>query len=104
MAAGSIRIFRAFGIDVRLHWSWALVAAYEVAYRGEYYESWVWKALEYLTLFAIVLTHEFGHSLACRSVGGTVDHILLWLGRGPRRSLVIAPALGVLATGAALVA
>jgi Zn-dependent protease/predicted RNA-binding Zn-ribbon protein involved in translation (DUF1610 family) len=33
---------------------------------------------EYLTLFAIVLTHEFGHALACRSVGGQANRIVLW--------------------------
>ena len=31
-----------------------------------------------LALFLIVLMHEFGHSLACRSVGGRADRILLW--------------------------
>jgi Zn-dependent protease len=34
--------------------------------------------LEYLSLFAIVLTHEFGHQLACRSVGGQTHNIVLW--------------------------
>jgi Zn-dependent protease len=34
--------------------------------------------LEYVTLFCIVLMHEFGHSLACRSVGGRADQIVLW--------------------------
>jgi len=34
--------------------------------------------LEYLALFLIVLTHEFGHALACRQVGGTANRILLW--------------------------
>ena len=30
-------------------------------------------------LFAIVLMHEFGHQLACRSVGGQTHDIVLWL-------------------------
>jgi Zn-dependent protease len=34
--------------------------------------------MEYLALFCIVLMHEFGHSLACRSVGGRADQIVLW--------------------------
>ena len=38
----------------------------------------VWNALEILALFAIVLTHEFGHQLACRSVGGQTHDIVLW--------------------------
>ena len=29
-----------------------------------------WNVLEYLALFLIVTIHEFGHSLACRQVGG----------------------------------
>ena len=28
--------------------------------------------------FLIVLLHEFGHALACRSVGGTAERIILW--------------------------
>src|SRR5208282_4294037 len=28
--------------------------------------------------FAIVLMHEFGHALACKSVGGQADRIVLW--------------------------
>jgi len=31
-----------------------------------------------VALFAIVLLHELGHSLACRQVGGKADHIVLW--------------------------
>ena len=38
----------------------------------------MWNVLEFLALFLIVLTHEFGHALACRQVGGTADRILLW--------------------------
>lgn len=34
--------------------------------------------LECLTLFSIVLIHEFGHALACRSVGGRANLIVLW--------------------------
>jgi Zn-dependent protease len=34
--------------------------------------------LEYLALFVIVTLHEFGHSLACRQVGGTAERIVLW--------------------------
>ena len=51
-----------------------------------------WPVLEYLALFLIVLIHEFGHTLACRQVGGQANQIVLWpLGgvayvdaRGPR--------------------
>lgn len=61
-----------------LHWSWFLVAAYEIQVRKGDYSSPLWNALEYLSLFAIVTMHEFGHALACRSVGGRADQIVLW--------------------------
>src|ERR1700751_402735 len=75
---GAIRLFRFSGIDVFLHWSWFLVAAYEIQARSGRYSSITWNVLEYLALFLIVLVHEFGHALACRQVGGRADHIVLW--------------------------
>jgi hypothetical protein len=52
---GSIRLFRAAGIVVFLHWSWFLVAAYEINGRGRSYSSLTFNVLEYLALFLIVL-------------------------------------------------
>ena len=75
---GSFRIFRIAGIDVYLNWTWFLVAVFEIQARKGTYSSVLWNVLEYLALFAIVLTHEFGHALACRSVGGSADTIMLW--------------------------
>ena len=75
---GSFRLFRLWGIDVHLHWSWFVVALYSISTRIPNYASPVWGVLEYLALFLIVLMHEFGHSLASRSVGGQSDQIVLW--------------------------
>ena len=75
---GVIRLFRLWGIDVFLHWSWIVVALYEIQLRRSLYRSMGWNILEYVTLFAIVLMHEFGHALACRSVGGIANRIILW--------------------------
>jgi Zn-dependent protease len=75
---GSFRLFRFAGIDLFLHWSWFLVAAFEISDRGRSYSSPVWNALEYLALFVIVTLHEYGHALACRQVGGKADRIVLW--------------------------
>ena len=75
---GSLHLFRFSGIDVFLHWSWFLVAAYEIQDRATSYSSLSWNALEYLALFLIVMLHEFGHALACRQVGGTSNQIVLW--------------------------
>ncbi len=74
---GTIRLFQLFGITVFLHWSWFLVAVYETQ-RQATYSSVVWNVLEYLAVFAIVTLHEFGHALACRSVGGRAEQIVLW--------------------------
>ena len=75
---GSFRLFRLAGIDVYLHWMWFLVAAYEIQDRRGGYSSLMWNMLEYLSLFVIVTMHEFGHALACRSVGGQANQIILW--------------------------
>jgi Zn-dependent protease len=78
MLATNLRLFRAFGIDVLVHWSWFVVAAFEITNRQRAYSSPLWNILENLALFAIVLLHEFGHALACLQVGGKVQRILLW--------------------------
>src|SRR6267143_7081762 len=75
---GSIHLFRFAGIDLFLHWSWFLVAAFEINNPTRSYSSRTWNVLEYLALFFIVMLHEFGHALACRQVGGTADKIVLW--------------------------
>src|SRR5712671_4787235 len=75
---GSIRLFRFSEIDVFLHWSWFLLAFYEINARKGRYSSIGWNVAEYLALFLIVTLHEFGHSLACRQVGGQADQIVLW--------------------------
>ncbi|HWH67907.1 MAG TPA: M50 family metallopeptidase, partial [Candidatus Sulfotelmatobacter sp.] len=110
---GSLRLFRFAGIEVFLHWSWFLIALIEINTRSKAYTSFVWNALEYVALFAIVLMHEFGHSLACRQVGGRADRIVLWplggvayvappprpgatlwsIAAGPLVNLVLAPVL-----------
>ncbi|MGH7171067.1 MAG: site-2 protease family protein [Gemmataceae bacterium] len=86
--SGSLWLFRLIGIDVYVHWSWLLMAIFQMHYRPSVaqegnpflplYESGMWYALQYLELFGIVLLHEFGHALACRQVGGLADTIVLW--------------------------
>ncbi|MFI5072897.1 MAG: site-2 protease family protein [Terriglobales bacterium] len=75
---GSLHLFRAIGVDVFLHWSWFLVAVYEIESRANRYSSLTFNVLEYLALFLIVLLHEYGHALACRQVGGIANQIVLW--------------------------
>lgn len=75
---GSIRLFHFAGVNVFLHWSWFVVAAFEIQNRKGSYSSVTWNVIEYLALFLIVMVHEFGHALACRQVGGRADTIVLW--------------------------
>jgi hypothetical protein len=81
---GSIRLFRVAGIDVLLHWSWFFFAYLRLQPTGSddplefaHYQAQVWYVVEYLALFGFVLLHEFGHVLACRSVGGIANRIVL---------------------------
>lgn len=82
---GSLRLFRFLGVTVFVHWSWALVAALQIWWRSRppapgappEYPLYFHAAL-YLCLFAIVLLHEYGHALACKSVGGKAERIVLW--------------------------
>src|SRR5439155_24602277 len=104
------------GVEVFLHWSWFLIAVYGISDRAKYYSTLVWPILEYVSLFAIVVLHEFGHALACRSVGGQANRIVLWplvgiayvnppprpgatlwsIAAGPLVNVVLAPVLTVL--------
>lgn len=61
-----------------MHWAWFVVAVWAINYRTNLYSSHIWNVAEYISLFAIVLMHEFGHQLACRSVGGKTHDIVLW--------------------------
>lgn len=74
---GSFRLFQLFGITVFLHWSWFLVA-YFFFVTGRISDTPVVNVAVYLSLFAIILTHEFGHALACRQTGGKAETIVLW--------------------------
>ncbi len=80
---GSFRLFRLFGIDVYLHWMWFLLLLYRLYMIKENpgfygYSHMVWGVWEFIAIFGIVLLHEFGHALACKSVGGVAERIILW--------------------------
>ena len=114
---GSFKLFTLAGIGVYVHWLWFVVAVYSVQYRTHEFSSMIWIVAEYLALFLIVLTHEFGHQLACRSVGGQTHDIVLWplggvayvtppqrpgaqlwsIAAGPLVNVVLVPVLSVLA-------
>jgi hypothetical protein len=45
---GSIHLFQFKGINVFLHWSWFLLAYYEINARRGHYSSIIWNVIEYL--------------------------------------------------------
>lgn len=78
LQSGAFPLFKFKGILVSLHWSWLLVAVWAIDRASNRYESAVWAVAEYVSLFLIVLLHEFGHAFATRQVGGRSEYILLW--------------------------
>ena len=75
---GAFHLFKVAGIEVSIHFSWFIIAAYQLLVRPHGYTNPVWAGYEYLMLFGIVLLHEFGHAIACRQTGGEANHIMLW--------------------------
>jgi Zn-dependent protease len=76
--SGTLKLFRFAGIKVFLHWTWFAGAVLLLPRYVHYPVTWPVAIATYITLFAIVLLHEFGHSLACRQVGGQTHDIVLW--------------------------
>lgn len=78
MKRGAFPLFRVAGVRVYLHFSWFIVAWYEIASSESRYHWRGWAAVEYMAIFGVILLHELGHALACRSTGGRADEIVLW--------------------------
>jgi Zn-dependent protease len=76
----SIPLFRAFGIQVRLHILYIVITLGFIALAVDRDpDNWkefviIWVVL----LFGIVLLHEFGHCFAARREGGDASEILMW--------------------------
>jgi Zn-dependent protease/CBS domain-containing protein len=81
---GSFKIGRAFGIDVRVHWTFLLLLAFFgfTAYRqSERLASALVTVGIIVALFVCVLLHEYGHSLVAQRLGiEIVDITLLPIG------------------------
>ena len=77
---GSFKIGRAFGIDVKVHWSFYLLLAFfgYLAFRdsGSLVDALITVGIV-VALFFCVLLHEFGHSLVAIRLGSEVQDITL---------------------------
>jgi len=92
----SVRVGRIAGIEVRLHWSLAIVFALIVwtlasqvlpAIVPDQQPSayWIVASIAGLVFYLSLLSHEMGHALVARRLGVTVDGITLWLFGGVAR-------------------
>src|ERR687897_1720236 len=84
---GSFKIGRAFGIDVKVHWTFFLLLAFFgfTAYQnsGTLLSAVVTVGI-IVALFVCVLLHEFGHALMAQRLGiETADITLLPIGGPP---------------------
>lgn len=75
LLAGSMPLFRLFGINVRAHASLVILIALGLLMNLAEWELW---ATGLSMLFLCVLLHELGHCFATRAVGGSADEVLLW--------------------------
>ncbi|HEY0128766.1 MAG TPA: site-2 protease family protein [Rubrobacteraceae bacterium] len=77
---GSFKIGRAFGIDVKVHWTFLLLLAF-FAFAGYQRTGSLANALVttviIVALFLCVLLHEYGHSLVAQRLGSEVQDITL---------------------------
>lgn len=80
----SLKLFTWLGIPVYIHWSFGLIFLYilYIANRQGYNGvETLWFTGLFLSLFACVLLHEYGHAMAARRYGvGTRDIVLMPIG------------------------
>jgi Zn-dependent protease len=92
----SVRLGRIAGVEVRLHWSLAIVFALIVwTLAGQVFPVvvpdqpqsayWLISVLAAVLFYVSLLSHEMGHALIARRLGVMVDGITLWLFGGVAR-------------------
>jgi Zn-dependent protease len=92
----NVRLGRIAGIEVRVHWSLAIVFALIVwtlagqllpAVAPDQPQSayWIVSSLAGLLFYVSLLSHEMGHALVARRLGVKVDGITLWIFGGVAR-------------------
>jgi len=79
--AGSVSVFRIFGVPVRLHFTFVLLFVFLVFFGFESGESH-WSSVAYIAaLFGSVLLHELGHALVARRYGiRTIEVVMFPIG------------------------
>jgi Zn-dependent protease len=77
MLEWSFPLYRLWGIQVRLHYFWPIMAAAQLysSLRDHYLH---YAAAGLVIMLVQVLVHEYGHCWASRRVGGQAETILIW--------------------------
>src|ERR671916_578727 len=80
MRSGSFKLGRAFGIDVKIHWTFHLLllffAGYGYVQSGNLFGALLATGFV-VVLFVFVVLHEYGHSLVAQRLGIEVQDITL---------------------------
>src|SRR3954447_7330389 len=80
--AWSFPLGRMFGVTVRVHWLFPVVAAglvLRAAFQKDVVPgSWIDMTMLMVLLFITVLLHEYGHCFGARFVDGDANEVLLW--------------------------
>jgi Zn-dependent protease len=71
-----LNLFKLFGVDVKLHWSWFLLLLLYIDF-GDTATEMMYSVLTLVTVFGYVLVHEFGHILAAKRYGVSTDYVVL---------------------------
>lgn len=76
----SLRLYRAFGIEVRVHWLLIIILVLQMLQALQKFgtSALIWSPAIALLVFLLVLLHEYGHCIAARRMGGSADTIILW--------------------------
>lgn len=76
----SLPLFRAFGIQVRIHIIYIILTLGLIlrAYSQDPHHWLDFVLIWVVMLFVIILLHEFGHCFAARRVNGDAEEILMW--------------------------
>ncbi|MEL6328956.1 MAG: site-2 protease family protein [Planctomycetota bacterium] len=74
-----IPLYTAWGIRVRVHVFFVLYIVLQLLSSLAFENFGIgYIAIMMVSLFGLVLLHEYGHCFACRKVGGEADDILMW--------------------------